>query len=287
MQFSRDVGAARAASNIHPAESLRAATLLFETTLSAVAEIVPPADARTILPELAVAINNSVFYRIREGATAYASFLLQQIHEANLGERRRIAREMHDRVGHAAAVAQRHLELHELYLQRSSADAARSLADASQALRETVDTIRAVTTDLHLSEPLEGLEQALLGYAESVTETTILVDVNGDESWAPPDVLEETFLVVREALRNAVSHGQAGKADVTIDIAPHELRATIDDDGVGFEPGGVTSEPLGVGLASMRERAELLGGSVSVSSHVGWGSHVEMNVPLSGRRNDL
>jgi len=287
MQFSREVGVSRAASNIHPAESLRAAALLFETILGTVAELVPAADAPTMLPEIAVAINNSVLYRIREGATAYASFLLANIHEANMAERHRIAREIHDRVGHAASVAQRSLDLHQLYALHGQENAEQSLENAREALRETVDAIRAVTTDLHLSEPLEGLEKALLGHATSVTDTMVRVCVNGDEAWAPPHVLEEAFLVVREALRNAVSHGQAGKADVFIDIAPHELRATIDDDGVGFEPDEVSSASLSVGLASMRERAELLGGSVKVLSHVGWGTHVELKVPLSGRRDDF
>ena len=92
----------------------------------------------------------------------------------------------------------------------------------------------------------------------------------------PDDTRYELFVIIREALRNSVRHAGAEEISVEIDIAPHEVVATVVDDGVGFDPSRVTRTN---GLTSMAERAELLHGGVTIGSRVGQGTSVIVRIP--------
>ena len=90
---------------------------------------------------------------------------------------------------------------------------------------------------------------------------------------------DEAFLIVREALRNALAHSDPGTIDVNVEIVPHELRASVVDDGGGF---AVDDTVPGFGLTSMRERAELLGGTTVLTASPGQPTRVDLTVPLPG-----
>jgi signal transduction histidine kinase len=108
--------------------------------------------------------------------------------------------------------------------------------------------------------------------------------VNGEESWAPPAVRDEAFLVTQEAVRNALTHGRPDVLLIEITVTPHELRARVSDDGCGFRLSEVTGRAsVGAGLASMRKRAALVHGRLAVSSAPGIGTDVELRVPLAGQ----
>jgi PAS domain-containing protein len=87
------------------------------------------------------------------------------------------------------------------------------------------------------------------------------LSATGDETAVPP-VRQQTYLVMREAVRNAVAHSGCGRVAVSVDV----------------EDGGPAA---GVGLRSMRERTEMLGGRFQISSHPGRGTAVELRVPLA------
>lgn len=288
MALARGIGVSRATRSVHPNESLKAARVLFDVVAGCLADSGESAglsnhDFLTAL----VTLNDSISRRIQEAAATYAGSLLGRIQQAHVDERRRVAREIHDRVGYGVAVALQSLELHNYYADKDPARAAQRIETAQVMLSKTIDSIREVTSDLRLPKPVESLEMALSSYLDSaVTDgTQVHVVVNGDETWAPSDVRAEVFLVVREALRNALLHAKPGAITVRIDIAPHELRAVIDDDGAGFDPNHLDGPANGVGVASMRERAALLGGAIEVASRRGLGTRVELLVPLEGRRD--
>ncbi|MEU8383035.1 ATP-binding protein [Streptosporangium sp. NPDC048865] len=252
------------------------------------AEYESPADA------IALAIGGmeeSLSQRVRESAEGYHGFLLNQVQEAQEDERRRIARELHDRIGHGVSVAHQQLALSEAYRPVDAARASAKIGLVQQAIQETMENLRQITTELHPQIPVRSLEKSLIGFIETVEddEVSVRLDVSGDESWAWPRVLDETFLIVREALRNALGHGRPKNVLVRVNIAPHELSALVQDNGSGFDP-AETREHGGVGLTSMRERAELLGGRVLISSEAGSGCLVELFVPLKrragGQRDD-
>jgi signal transduction histidine kinase len=280
-----EIGTARARTRVPPADSLRAAMELFELVLEAVLE------SATGRPEATVAVltatrtlQRSIMMRIRWASEAYVSFLLDQVHQVQLAERRRIARELHDRVGGSASVVVRNLELTTAYAETSPVRARTKLGVAHRASVQTLDAIRGVATDLRLESKVDNLEKALAGFLDAManSETTVDVTVSGDESWVPATALDELFLVIREALRNAFDHAAATTVLGHVDIAPHEIRAWVNDDGVGFDPEEVAAAGGASGLASMRERVELLGGKLSLCSVQGRGTRVEALIPLPG-----
>jgi signal transduction histidine kinase len=287
-----DIGTARAASGVHPRESLRAASVLFEAAIEAAMPGLDDSEQPLPLFRLLVlALNTSIHLRIGDAASAYSGYLINRIHEAHLEERRRIARELHDRIGHGISHAFRQLELYDLYRTTEPVRASSRAVDAQNAIEETMRNLRDVTAELRLQEPLRSLEKALLTYIEGARvkdgedreDTAIRLNVNGDETWAPPAIRDESFLVLREAVRNALRHSRPGMVLISVDIAPHELRGAVEDDGSGFDPEEASG---GVGLASMRERAALMGGGVTVTSRLTGGTTVELVVPLPGHRDE-
>nr|QRG34984.1 histidine kinase-, DNA gyrase B-, and HSP90-like ATPase [Micromonospora sp.] len=277
-------GATGGQSNLHPVESLRAANELFEPVLDAVIETAAgQPDATCIIRTATQALQRSVTTRIRWASETYVAFLLDRVQDAQLAERRRIARELHDRVGGSASVVNRNLELAKTYAE-SDPDRCQDKMDvAYQASLHTLEAVRGVATDLRLESKFDNLEQALHGFLDAMGEGNATVDltVSGDEAWVSPEVLAELFLVVREALRNAFCHSWASTILSHVDIAPHEIRAWVSDDGVGFDPDSGASGG-GSGLDSMRERVELLGGKLVLHSTPGHGTMVEAFIPLAG-----
>ncbi len=231
----------------------------------------------------------SLAMRLCEKFVSHSGHLLKKIHQTQLDERARIARELHDRAGFWLNTAYRQIELYGMDRERESTQTstAERLETARAAVRETIRSLREVTSELRLHEPLKDLETALLTAfaALSADDVSLRLNINGDEAWAPAAVKDETFLIVREAVRNAVVHGRPKLIVVSVHIASHELRVYVDDDGCGFDPApGATSG--GTGLLTMRERAELLNGMLTISSTPGRGTHVDLYIRLSGGEDD-
>ena len=98
----------------------------------------------------------------------------------------------------------------------------------------------------------------------------------------PPDVELGVFRIAQEALRNVERHARARHVRVTLTFAEDELRLDVLDDGVGFSQRQVEQAPSDgnhLGLVGMRERAEILGGTLTVQSEVGAGTHVVARIP--------
>jgi len=94
-------------------------------------------------------------------------------------------------------------------------------------------------------------------------------------------VKEQCFLVVREALTNAVKHASASRIDVMLEVfASETLTLRIADDGVGFDPKLELNSPGGLGLSMMSERADSIGGNTSIHSAPDLGTTVTISVPL-------
>lgn len=277
-----DIGNTRAADGVHPGESAYASSLFFQTVMSATAGLLESAcDGLELLGRVSVALDRSIRERGRAALAGYTSFLLNKVHEAQVGERRRIARELHDRVGHSMSVAHQQLELYDAYRLDNQRRAAAKIDAAQRAVQEAMDSLRAITSDLYAMETLKSLEKALASYLERADADGVEVhlQVNGDENWARPQVLDECFLILREAARNALRHAAASQLVVRVDITPHDIRGTVQDDGRGFDT-DAPAAGAGVGLSAVRERIRLLGGTVRIASTVGQGTLITFSVPL-------
>ncbi len=206
-------------------------------------------------------------------------------HQARVEERRRIARELHDRVGESLCFALRQLELSEISDAERGTGSLPRTAMARESLVEAMDRLRAVLSDLR-EDPVMSLEKALTDYIESrLGDADVRLRVSGDETYASPRVIDEAYLIIREAIRNALAHGAPELVLIGIDLAPHELHASVDDDGCGFVPADHRDSGT-AGLTSMRERAVLIGGRLTVSSRPGRGTRVELLVPLPRRTDE-
>lgn len=115
-RLSETIGVSRASGNMHAIHSLQAVVAFSEAALSIVVDNLPPSSTLSSeVAAIALAIQKIFMERVTRAALAYGSYLLEKAHESHADERRRISRELHDRVAHSIMVAFRSLELYELY----------------------------------------------------------------------------------------------------------------------------------------------------------------------------
>jgi PAS domain S-box-containing protein len=207
-------------------------------------------------------------------------------------ERERISRELHDRVAHGLGVAHQSLELHSALAKTAPERAAEKLKLARETTRLALDQTRAISAELKRlqEEELEdGLEAAFRALSESSVSDGVRLDVSvsGEEATVPSVIALQVYLAMREAIRNAVRHSGCSRIGVALEVSDGEVRGLVEDDGAGFDPAAVgkATPSWGVGLGSMRDRAEMLGGNLCIDSAPGAGTRVEVRVPIDGRRD--
>jgi signal transduction histidine kinase len=282
---SVEIGRQRARHGIHIAESLRADSALFETALAAIApdlrQTQQPVDS---IVQFCLALQHSLARRAALVGRSYFTHLLDQIYHAHAQQRLRLSRDLHDHVAQAAAVALHDLELYEAYRVADSERAQARLSAAKVHLQETIEIIRALSTQLRQTDTSEGLQPALVRYLASAAPTvTTSVTVTGDDLSMPLAVRDELFLVLREALSNALRHANPRTVAVDVQIRADRVEAAVTDDGCGFDPEQATAAPSGTGLPSMIERTHAAGGSLDLISRAGHGTAVKVEIPLPRR----
>jgi len=200
-------------------------------------------------------------------------------------ERNRLARELHDTLAHTLSAVAVQLEAVSALWEPDPAQARamldRSLAATRTGLTETRRALQALR-----ATPLEdlGLALAIRQLADSVAERSRLtVDVQTPARLddLPPDVEQCVYRVAQEALENAAQHAQARHVDVQLALAEEpegrRLTLTVADDGAGFDPADVDNG-YHLGLKGMRERAEMVGGTLEAESAPGQGTTVRLIV---------
>jgi len=203
---------------------------------------------------------------------------LVRIVEAQEEERGRIARELHDEFGQHLASVLLGLRLVE---QAGVADEAReAVAELVQTINAAISQLRTLAIELRPTALDDlGLVAALERLTESYSRRTGVVvelDVDEIEDRLPPLVETTVYRVVQESLTNVAKHAGAETVIVRGQLRGSELLVTVTDDGKGFDP---SDQPGGFGLNSMRERSEMVSGSVRVTSSPGSGTTVELRVP--------
>ena len=202
-------------------------------------------------------------------------------------ERRRIAIEIHDRIGQALAVNK--IQLGALQAEVDSQDLKTKIQDIRGLLSQTIRDTRTLTFELSPPVLYElGLQAALEWLAEIVRKQSGLkVDVAGDGSDRKLDEEKRVLLfrTCRELLFNVVKHAGGTRARVSLRGDGAAIMVKISDDGTGFDPDLLQSgyDPLenGFGLFSIREQLEHRGGAFKVDSGPGRGSEVTIVMPLA------
>jgi PAS domain S-box-containing protein len=206
---------------------------------------------------------------------------------AQAEERRRLSRELHDRVAHDIALVHQSLELHEALKERDPERAKSKFELARKTTKEALESIRNLSIKLRRPEVSRGLEAALSDLLRDVVPPTANFDLSaeGDETLVPSETRAQVFLILREALRNAVAHSGCSRITVRLGILPEEIVGSVEDDGRGFRAQALQPADHN-GLKSMQERASLLGGTLDVSSAPGRGTTVKVTIPLEGGARD-
>ena len=210
--------------------------------------------------------------------------LTRKLVQAEEGERRRIARELHDSVGQALSALNINLDIIHRGAQALPEPLQRRLEDSAALVDRTLQSIEAVMAELR--PPLldeYGLGAALGWHVEEVTERTGIPITLSDNTpdagkGLRTDVGVALFRIGQEALNNMVKHSRAKSVQVEMSQAGGALMLTIADDGQGFDPTKTPRDRWG--MTTMRERAEAAGGELAVDSAPGRGTRVTVKVPL-------
>jgi signal transduction histidine kinase len=281
-QLSTDIGLSRAQSGIHPSESLRAATYMYEAGFAVLAEEFATAGVPQPTVRAGLLLNRAIMDRLCVASMSYVDYLLQKVHNSHVEERRRIGRELHDRAAASVVVGLQSLDLHEVYLAQDADLAGAKLRLARQALAEALQVIRHLSAETRDIVGTQGLQHALENYlVSSPPWISTEVSASGDLQTLPGPYAEEIFLVLREAARNALTHANPSTVSIELRMQQAGLWCCVRDDGEGFDPHQPRPGRLGIGLVSMRERVALLGGSLELLSKPRSGTSVEVSVPLA------
>ncbi len=191
---------------------------------------------------------------------------------------RRVSQDLHD--GPAQNLALANLRIDAVQEATRDSSVAADVERIAVAVDGALADLREISNEMRLPE-LGGLslhQVIVLAAEEHEIRSGEPVEVVGDEAGVVPARPAATtiYRVVSEALNNAALHAGPGYRRVTYDGGEHGCRVRVEDDGAGFMP---SSAPPGLGLRGMRERAEVLGGRLSVRSWPGRGTVVELELP--------
>jgi signal transduction histidine kinase len=225
-------------------------------------------------------LHSSLSARLGAAAIGYETSTLRGVGAANTSRRNQLAHDIHDHIGSNLSLALRSLDLHEAEL-AGPGNSRNRIADARRALQDTFRFTRTVVSGLRAYELRDSLQSEIDTWTRSAAEgsTLVKVGINGDESWVPAPLREEIFLVIRECLRNALTHAAASRIEGEVTIAPDNVVCVIEDDGRGFDP-HIARTGSGGGMASMRERITALGGTLQILGRPGLGTRVYLQLPL-------
>jgi NarL family two-component system sensor histidine kinase LiaS len=197
---------------------------------------------------------------------------------AAVEERNRLARDLHDSVKQHVFATAMQLATARTLVDADPAAAKAHLAEAEQLTKQSQQELTGLIQELRPAALADrGLGDALRQYAADWSRRAqITAEVRVQGKRPLPLATEQTlFRVVQEALANVARHSRARRADVHLAFAETAVTLTIRDDGQGFAP---ETTGFGMGLDSMRERVEALGGAWTVTSQPGAGTTVEATV---------
>ena len=197
---------------------------------------------------------------------------------ATTRERNRLARDIHDGLGHHLTVVQMQVQAARAVLGTDPGRADDVLAKAQSQATEALAEVRRSVSALREPRTTPPLPEALAGLAADTAAAGVPteLEVAGTARELPPETTESLFRAAQEGLTNVRKHAHASRARLVLDYAGQgTVRLEVCDDGTGTA-GAATA---GFGLVGLRERAAHLGGRLQVESLPGAGSTLRMEVP--------
>jgi len=249
-----------------------------------------------------------MLHDVTEEQRARAQALEQGRSLAALRERERLARELHDSTGQVLGYAGLQLEVildritdalaalpagegagataHLVEAEDHATRLGRILEEAHADVREHILNLRLAPSD---QRPFFAtLRHYLDGYCQNYgIQAELSVGVGVDESRLDAPTQTELFRIIQEALSNARKHAEASRVQITLEALDGRLQMRVEDNGRGFDPAQAMGDGDGhYGLRTMHERAEQLGGQLSVRSAPGAGTCVIADLPIGGHPSE-
>ncbi|OFW56916.1 MAG: hypothetical protein A2W01_00610 [Candidatus Solincola sediminis] len=240
----------------------------------------------TYADTVGMALENTRLYREVEAKRRVMDHLMARVNTAHEEERARIARELHDSVAqtllkiiYAAGFA---LD----FLQEDPHLAVDEIEEVQQRAKECMRELREIMANLRPT-PLDilGLKETIIRYAEQFEEEYAIntsLDLRGLESISTSAELT-VFRILQEELANVGKHSNATSVRIRSETSQGDFVLSVEDDGVGFDLNVLAAEQESgehLGLMAMRERAELLGGYLSIDSMPGIGTRIIVRLPI-------
>jgi signal transduction histidine kinase len=200
-------------------------------------------------------------------------------------ERRRIARELHDRMLQLLASLTLRMETCRRHLLSSPGELTHELQLMEETTRASMKEIRRFLSG-KAAEPwiagtlIDKLREEMTFLRDGLGVRAVM-ESEPEEIALPPEVEEETYYVLREGLTNIARHSQASLVQLYLRRVNGEIRGTLNDDGIGFAVSPSASKRNGYGLVAMEERIHRLGGRLSIESSPGNGTRISFSAPLN------
>ena len=230
---------------------------------------------------VAGAVHQARLHRRLAAREHAAERFAEQVIAAQEAERRRLAGDIHDGISQRLVSLAFHLDAAADAVRGDASLAVTEMARARELTDLTLDEARAAIGGLRppVLDDL-GLADGLASLARSIAQ--LPVRVTGSDCTdcpLPEHVVIALYRIAQEALQNVVKHAQATHAEVELRCDASRVLLRVTDDGHGFDLGAHTYSEASYGLRSMTERAELVGGRLTVTSRPGLGTTVTATVP--------
>jgi signal transduction histidine kinase len=208
--------------------------------------------------------------------------LLHQLIDAQEGERRRLAAELHDSLGQGLLVVKQSARA---AMQTARGQEARILQEVEAHSQACIDEVRSLSRALH-PDPLRrlGLRRATEAAAEGLCrehDAAIDCRIDADAERVIGARSLAVYRIVQEAMSNAVRHGRCRFAEVVVALRDEHVELTVSDDGEGFDP-QAQPPPGAMGLLGVQARVRALAGTLELESTKGEGTHLTVRFPAAG-----
>lgn len=237
--------------------------------------------AETLISQAATTIQNAWLYKLVHAGRERLQILSRRLVEVQESERRYIAHELHDEAGQTLASLMMNLKRIEEsanepeMVQAELVKVEQTLLELQENLHRLAMSLRPASLD-HL-----GLVAAVGQQVELIGEKyglNVQFKTNISDDQISPDIQTGLYRIIQESLTNAARHARAENIDVLLNVRSGTLVVIVEDDGCGFEPELAIKKDR-IGLIGMRERAEMLGGKLSVESAAGKGTTILVEIP--------
>ncbi len=207
---------------------------------------------------------------------------------ATTRERNRLARDIHDTLGHYLTVINVQLEKALVFRDKKPEEAIQALSDAKRLASEALQDVRRSVGTLRTTQELPEFTPSLTGLVERVQSDTCAVELNmeGDENSFSKQGLLALYRVVQEGLTNVQRHADASQIWIDLHFGEQKATLILRDNGHGFDAASWQQEGPGsdgeYGLQGLQERLELLGGDLQIESVLAQGTTLRVTLPKNG-----